>query len=348
MEPRARLVEVPTMIIQGWQDHQTAMGGSRLFQLLKGPKRMLLYNGGHGAFNWAVSRAESIRWMDRWLKDEANGADREPAVTVGFETRIIDGKPKPSWRATFPDWPPPELRWSTFHLTADGRLSSTPVTAQESGTRSYTFPIGTELAGDAVAFANPPSPLGSLAYRTPVLTEDLTLLGPAQLTFWVSTEQKDTDFMVVLHDVGPEGETTFVQKGFLRASHRAVDTSRSTGYQIFQRHDRVEELTPGTVYEIKLSLIEAGHVFRRGHMVELAVMAPSPVPSPDWGPAPLDLPGVNTLHHSTRYPSQLKLPILPGGRAQGEAPKCGELVGSGLFQPCRLPPPPPAVPARGR
>jgi len=284
-----------------------------------------------------ISRAQSIRWMDRWLKGEQNGIDREPLVTVGFETRIVDGQPKPGWTATFTDWPPPEVTWSTFHLTSDGRLSPNAVTKSESGQRTYVFPVGTELVGDNMVFANPPAPLGALAYRTAGLTEDLTLLGSAQLTFYVSSEQPDTDFMVVLHDVGPGGETTFVQRSFLRASHRAIDLARSSAHRVVHPHDRVEELKPGEIYEVKISMTEVGHVFRRGHFLELAIMAPSATPSPDWGPMPLDLAGVNTVYHSGRYPSHLRIPLVPGIKPQGSAPNCGELGDSGLFQPCRPP-----------
>ena len=348
LQERVAAVTTPTLIFQGWQDQQTAMGGTRLFAGLKGPKKMILSNGGHGAFGWSTSRAQSIRWMDRWLKGEPNGIDREPAVTVAFETRIADGEPKPGWTAAFADWPAPQVQWSTFHLTADGRLSPSPVTKEESGQRTYVFPVGTELTGDNAVFANAPAPLGTLAYRTAPLQEDVALLGSAQLTLYAGSERSDTDFMVVLHDVNARDETTYVQRAFLRASHRAVDAARSSVHRVVHRHDRMEALKPGVVYEIKLSMTDAGHVFRRGHRIELAIMAPSATPSPDWGPMPLDLAGVNTVYHSAQHPSQLKIPVVPGLKAQGPEPKCGELAGAGLFQPCRQPGPEANTAARMR
>jgi putative CocE/NonD family hydrolase len=328
-------VTVPALIFQGWQDQQTAMGGTSLFAGLRGPKKMILSNGGHGAFGWPASRAESMRWIDRWLKDEPNGIDREPPVRVAFETRIVAGEAKPGWTATFADWPAPQAAWSTFHLTADGRLSRSPATKQESGIRTYVFPVGTELVGDNAVFANDPAPLGTLVYRTAVLQEDVALLGSAQLTLYASSERTDTDFMVVLHDVNVREETTYVQRAFLRASHRAVDAVRSSAHRVVHRHDRVDALERGVVYEIKLSMTDVGHVFRRGHRIELAIMSPSATPSPDWGPMPLDLAGVNTVYHSTQHPSQIRIPIVPGLKAQGPEPKCGDLAA--LFQPCRPP-----------
>jgi hypothetical protein len=237
-ESRAHLVQTPTLIIQGWQDQQTAMGGPRLFQRLGGPKKMILTNGGHGAYNMAISRAQILRWMDRWLKDEPNGVDREPPVTVWFETRVVDDQPKPGWVAGFSDWPVPEVQWSELYLTADGRLHRERPTKEGSGNRSYIFPVGTELVGDNQVFANPPAPLGSLTYRTGALEEDTTVLGSAQLTFYCSAEQRDTDFMVASTTLTLGGTPRSSRGPFcghrigpstLRSRPRTMSFTRTTG-----------------------------------------------------------------------------------------------------------------------
>src|SRR5262249_4464883 len=101
-EHAASQIEVPTMIFQGWQDQQAgARGAVRLFERLKAPKRIMLSNGGDGTFALAPMRAERIRWFDRWLKRQPNGADKEPAVTIWFEMREETGQPKPAWVSTF-------------------------------------------------------------------------------------------------------------------------------------------------------------------------------------------------------------------------------------------------------
>lgn len=333
-ENRVDQVEIPTLIIQAWQDHETTMGGARLFQRLKGPKRMILQNGGHEVYETPISRAEVRRWMDRWLKGEKNGVDEEPPVTVWFETHKVDGQMKPGWIETFGDWPVPETEWLRLYLTSDGGLKEEPLTATESGKRSYVFPMGTELIGDNIMFANPPSPMGSLLYRSAPMSDDTTILGSIQFTFFVSSEQWDTDFMVAIHDLSPRGETLFVQRAFLRASHRAVDPERSSEHWVFHPHENVEKLDPGRIYKIQMSLPEVGHMFRRGHSLELAVLAPSASPAPDWGPMPLDLPGVNTIYHSAQHPSRLVIPIVPGLKPKAPALECGAL-GVELFQPCR-------------
>lgn len=332
-EKSAHLIEVPTMIIHGWQDQQVgAMGPVGLFEKIKAPKKMYLSNGGHGAFAIAPMRAERIRWFDRWLKGEQNGIDKEPPVTIWFETHTEERRPVPSWTADYSAWPPPETKWTPMYLTADGKISAErPGAGAAAGKRSYIYPAGTEIVVNNQMFSAPPVPIGSLSYRTAPMTEDTAILGSPVVTLYVSSQQKDTDFMVALHDVYPDGKVMYLQRGFLRASHRALDPKESTAHRPVPLHSRVEELEPGKIYELKFSLIPLGHVIRKGHSLEVAILAPPTMPLPNWGFAPVMLPGINTVYHSAEHPSSIELPLIPGMTAKTPARACGSLQ----FQPCR-------------
>ena len=330
-------VDVPTLIIHGWQDQETvSQGAPLLFKMLKAAnKKMILQSGGHGVAGRSISRAEEIRWMDRWLKGENNGIDKEPPVTVWWEVKDEAGKAAPNWTTTYTNWPVPELQRSTLYMTHDGKLSrEAPAARSDNGERRYLYPTGIELVGNNEQFAVKTRPIGALTYLSEPMTEDTAILGLPQVTFHASSEQKDTDFMVTLHDVDAAGNTLFLQRAVLRASLRAVDTARSTADQIIQRFDKTEELVPGRIYEFKLSLYGLGHVVRQGHRLELSILAPSSMFQPDWGPLPLSLPSLNKVFHSPQYPSTLILPIVPGAKAQAPAPPCGSLQ----FQPCRFAP----------
>lgn len=148
--------------------------------------------------------------------------------------------------------------------------------------------------------------------------------------------------MVAMHDVSPAGDTLYLQRGFLRASMRAIDPARSTPHRLFYPFTNPQEVVPGQRYEIKVGLPPLGHVLRRGHSMELVIMSPAATPTPDWGLMPIDLPGRNTVHHSAQYAASLKLPIVPGLKAQAPPPRCG----STEFQPCRQAPTPPTSTAR--
>jgi predicted acyl esterase len=163
------------------------------------------------------------------------------------------------------------------------------------------------------------------------MTEDLTILGAPQLTFYVSIEHDDADFVVDLHDLYPNGDVQYLQRGMLRASMRAIDPVRSRPDAIRHKFDKRDPLTPGKVYEIKMSLPPIGAVIRQGHRLEVTIMAPSPIAQPDWGFLPVGQAGRNTVFHSADRPSVLNVPVIPGVGAQGPVPACGSLD----FQPCR-------------
>jgi predicted acyl esterase len=118
------------------------------------------------------------------------------------------------------------------------------------------------------------------------MTEDLTILGAPQLTLYVSLQHQDADFVVDLHDLYPNGDVQYLQRGLLRASMRAIDNTRTRPDAIRHRFDKSEPLVPGRVYEITMSLPPVGAVIRQGHRLEVTIMAPSPITQPDWGFSP--------------------------------------------------------------
>jgi len=333
-------VRVPTIVGMGWQDFQTQItGGITLYQALKVPKRLYVLPGGHGVvLRQTLVQQDEIRWFDRWLKGTENGVERDPPVTVFWEVSrkggddFRGGVATPNWITTHTAWPPPEMRMQPFYLTGDAQLTeSKPTSAEQTAPRSYTYPTGTELIGNNAQFSVPVEPEGVLVYRSAPMTEDLTILGAPQLTFYVSIEHEDADFVIDLHDLYPNGDIQYLQRGLMRASMRAIDATRTRADAIRQRYAARDPLTPGKVYEIKMSLPPVGAVIRQGHRLEVTIMAPSPITQPDWGFQPTGQPGRNTVYHSAAQQSVINIPVIPGAKAQGPAPACGSLD----YQPCR-------------
>jgi uncharacterized protein len=336
-------VRVPTMIVGGWQDQwEFSTGAIRLYGLLKTDhKKIILQNGGHYVYHRDINQLQMRRWLDRWVKGEKNEIESEPPVTVLHEVTDAPATAEgthaiPGWMTTYDRWPAPNVRPSTFYLTARGALSAErPESALDRAPTTYIYPAGTELFGDNTQFALVPDPVGTLNYRTEPLVADLAILGVPQLTFYVSSDQRDTDFLVTLKDIDTEENTLFLQRAYLRASLRALDPVRSTPDVAVQSFRAPEALEPGRIYEIKLSLGAIGHVVRRGHRLELSILAPNPIPQPEMGPITVSLPALNTVYHDAAYPSALVLPIAPDEVAVAPPPACGVL----LLQPCRAKPP---------
>src|SRR4030067_231469 len=90
-----------------------------------------------------------------------------------------------------------------------------------------------------------------LRYMTDLLSEDLLVAGPGALYLYASIDQEDTNWIIVLKDVGPdvsvrtarEGETVVptnlpereLTKGWLKGSHRALDPKRSKPWRPWNR-----------------------------------------------------------------------------------------------------------------
>jgi uncharacterized protein len=187
------------------------------------------------------------------------------------------------------------------------------------------------LIGDNAQFSIPPRPDGRLAWTSEALPQDLTILGSTQVHLFVSSENVDTDFVVTLHDIYPNGDVQYLQRGVLRASMREVDEARSTPEYVYHPYDKPEPLTPGQIYEIRLSLPPLGAVLRKGHKLQVTITSPSAIPQPDWGLQPLNLPGRNTIYLSSTYPSRILVPVIPGAVPGAAEPACGSMP----FMPCR-------------
>lgn len=328
-------VRVPTFLSGTWQDNQTlASGTTELYERLQGPKRLSMSPGGH---TWAYAEAalqqDLVRWMNRWVKGVPNGIEAEPPVTIYWEPS--GWPPTASWTTHYSGWPPKRAVQRTFWLTWARTLSDSPPGGSPADAKglSYTFPTGVELVGNNTQFAVPPDPNGSLAWTSAPLGRDLTILGRVRVRLYAASQSRDTDFVVALHDVYPNGGIEYLQRGFLRASLRAVDEDSSTPDHVAHTYGKPDDLVPGRVYEFQLSLPPLGAVLRKGHRLQVVLLAPSPIPQPDWGLLPVDLPGENTVYADARHLSAIVVPFLPGADAEGPEPACGSLG----FQPCRKP-----------
>ncbi len=151
LDTMAAHVEVPTLLVHGWQDEWIRPNGAaRLFDLLgSAHKRIVFENGAHGLGALTVNQEEELRWLDRWVKEEANGVEDEAPVHVLWEVQASDGDRttgRPAWRTSYASWPPSQLEQVTLHLTADSRLAAEPGAC---GVRTYLAPLATELVGSA-------------------------------------------------------------------------------------------------------------------------------------------------------------------------------------------------------
>jgi hypothetical protein len=147
-----------------------------------------------------------------------------------------------------------------------------------------------------------------LTYTTPPLSAPLPLTGPSEFRFWAITEASDMAWVGRLIDVAPDGSTSLITQGWLRASFRYVDPARSRPGAPYLPDDRVLGVTVGLPTEYRMDIWDTAYTLAPGHRLRLWLSS-SDTPTHE----PLAVAGRNLILHNSDYPSQLLLGTrLPG------------------------------------
>jgi hypothetical protein len=264
-----------------------------------------------------------LAWYDLWLK--------------GIDTGIMDDAPvrywvmgANTWR-TGCDWPLPETQWTKLYLSSWERLS---------GTAPFTEGGCDEVQPSDVFVQMPltqTNRVAKLRYLTDPLAEDLLVAGPIALTLFAEIDQKDTNWIVILKDVGPDpsvrtarqGEREIsdmltereLTRGWLKASLRAIDAERSQPWRPWHRLTREsrQEVLPGQIVEYRIEILSTANMFCKGHRICLEITSMD-VPTGTAGATNTEyIPyhicssqtTVHRIHHDFAHPSHLLLPIIP-------------------------------------
>ena len=112
-------------------------------------------------------------------------------------------------------------------------------------------------------------PLGAadaLAYVTDALPADVTIAGPGSVDLWLRSSATDTDVQVTLSEVRPDDLETYVQSGWLRASHRKLDKKTSGKFDPRPTHlEGDSALLPAGEFSLaRVEIFPSAHVFRAG------------------------------------------------------------------------------------
>jgi putative CocE/NonD family hydrolase len=262
------------------------------------------------------------RWLDRRLLDRENGIDDEPPVHV-----FVMGRN--TWRAEA-DWPIPNTTWTRYFLHSggransqqgDGRLETTPPSGDEPAD-GYTYdpadPTPTAFVGGHIHGAADTRAVSNrddvLVYVTPELTEDVEVVGPISAKLFAATSARDTDWMVRLVDVFPDGRTALLCDGVMRA--RCRDPQNHGAFNAAQ----LSEIEPERVYEYTLDFWRGtGNLFQKGHRIRVEISSsyfPYYLRNLNTGDDNVGLANGSVVAkqrvlHDAEHPSHIVLPIVP-------------------------------------
>ena len=234
-----------------------------------------------------------------------------------------------TWELDYSAWPPKQVRPGRYYLRAKGALGRR---AANKGTARYrpdprarpeqTLPgEGEEDAWKA----QPPydwAPIAAgkgLGFVSSPFTRDLVVAGPSSLDLYLKSSARDTDLQVTLSEVRPDGNETYVQNGWLRASQRKLDPSRSTVLNPYPTHLKRDAapLPRGRYALVRVPLFPVAHAFRAGSRVRVTIEAPGG-DRPRWDFDTIERGRTqNTIALGGARASSLVLPVVRGATAKG-------------------------------
>ncbi|HEX3143394.1 MAG TPA: CocE/NonD family hydrolase [Pyrinomonadaceae bacterium] len=258
-------------------------------------------------------------WFDRFLKGENNGM-LEKTPRVRYFTMGIN-----KWQAS-DTWPPKGAQPVTFFLSSNGKanslngdgglLASAPANdAPDKFDYDPMNPVpsyggnvcctGNAVQGGAWDQRKMEERNDILVYSTEPLKEGIELSGPIEVTLYVSSDVKDTDFTVKLIDVYPDGRAYNLDETIQRLRYR-------NGYD-----KPLVWMKPGEVYKFSFSPMNTSNFFEAGHRVRIEISS-SNFPRFDrnlntGGNNYDETTGVvahNVVHHSKQYPSSVTITVV--------------------------------------
>jgi uncharacterized protein len=328
------LVDIPIYNVGGWYD-LFLKGTVNNFRYLqdwgapgaRGRQKVWIGAIGHGALSGDLvypgggdraDHTEELRWFDYWLRGIDNGIADEPPVSYYMMAAARRGSPPSTanrWLQA-ESWPPPGSRPVRLYLAAGGNLSWEAPQVDASRT-AYRFdpadPVPT-VGGLNLTIARGPMDQREiperpdyLRFESAPLDRDLVLAGELSAELWVSTDGPDTDFVVKLVDVYPDGYEALV-----------IDSIQRARYRHGRRAEDVAMMTPGEPTRLVVDMWHTAVTFERGHKIAVHVTSsnhPRFEVNPNNGTMPGDRSApprvaTNIVFHELEHSSTLVLPVM--------------------------------------
>jgi putative CocE/NonD family hydrolase len=258
-------------------------------------------------------------WFDHFLKGADNGLLAKTAK-VRYYTMGSN-----QWQSS-DTWPPEAAKPVTYYLGSSGRANSLngdgallSAPEQKDNPDKFVYdpmnPVPTHGGGFCCLGADyKPGALDQrgletrddiLVYSTAPLKEGIEVSGAIDVTLYVSSDAKDTDFTVKLIEVLPDGTAYNIEENIQRVRYR-------------EGYDKPPVwMEKGKVYKVTLQPMQTSNFFAPGHQLRIEVSS-SNFPRFDrnlntGGQNYNESHGIvahNEIHHSSQYPSSITLSVV--------------------------------------
>jgi putative CocE/NonD family hydrolase len=262
--------------------------------------------------------AQIYAWFDLWLKGKQNDF-KEKTPRVQYYTMGSN-----QWQAS-ETWPPEEAKLTTYYLDSNGKANSffgdgklTTSAAKSDKPDRFTYdpmkPVpsfggnvcctGNAIKGGAFDQQQMETRNDILVYTTDILREGVEISGFIEATLYISSDVKDTDFTIKLIDVYPDGKAYNLDETIQRVRYR-------------EGYDKEVFMEKNKVYKVDLTPMSTSNYFKKGHRIRVEISSsnfPRFARNLNTGGNNYDekkgIIAHNKVHHSSKYTSQIRLPMI--------------------------------------
>jgi uncharacterized protein len=254
-------ITVPAFVVASWSDQGLHTRGTlEGFKQIASRQKWLEV---HGRKKWAYfyerSSMERLReFFDHFLLDKSTGVLSWPPVRFELRERLLIGDLHAAQ-----GWPLPGTRYERLFLdTAVGSMTRLAPPAVS----SVRYDSSTGTATFDVRFAARTDLVGYMKLRLWAAAEDAD-----DMDVFVAVQKQDRAGKGVPFAFWAQYSDGPVALGWLRASHRELDTGRSTPWQPVLRHTRALPLTAGEPTCLEIEIWPSGTRFEAGEGLRLVV-----------------------------------------------------------------------------
>lgn len=303
-------INVPAYVVASWTDQGLHTRGTlEGFKHIRSEQKWLEV---HGRKKWAyyyepASVHRQQAFFDHFLKGLETEIADWPKVRLEVRRSYYVG----DFRAES-EWPVARTRYVPLYLDASaGRLSRERLPRPSTVTYDATAPSG---APERATFDH-------------AFDQETRLIGHMKLKLHMSTDAgDDMDLFVAIQKLSAQGEIVPfayyaqfedgpVALGWLRVSHREIDSEASSPFQPVLKHRRELKLRPGEIVAFEIEIWPSGTLFEPGSSLRVVVQGRDiydyPKPSVYARHEELVNRGRHTIHTGGEHDSHLLVPVVP-------------------------------------
>jgi len=288
-------ITIPTLVVGGWFDAEDLFGALNTYSTIEeqskqNNNRLVMGPWTHGSWagpDWSRFATQEFgtntsnyfqdsiqsAFFNFYLKDKGQFNAAEATI---FET----GSNK--WKY-YSSWPPQNITNTDLYFNAGNKLSGQKSNGFDEYTSDPAKPVpytngifarrNNEYMAEDQRFASTRPDV--LVYETDTLKEDLTLSGKILADLQVSITGTDADFIVKLIDVLPDNEPNVknIPRGIQMAGYQRLVRAEVMRGKFRNSFEKPEPFEPGKPTNVKFSLNDVAHTFKKGHRIMVQVQS---------------------------------------------------------------------------